>query len=239
MTSVKKHIVVETSQQRAFRVFTDGISRWWPREHHVGASPLERMIVEPHAGGRWYSICQDGSEVEVGKVLAWHPPDRLVLAWQLTAQWQYDPSFSTEVEVGFIAEGPRRTRVELEHRQLERFGGDAETMQTTFDSDDAWAGSLAAFARTTTLAKFVAIYEVSPDGYARAREVLPAHITHLDRFQAQGTLLMAGPLGSPPTRALSVFTTREAAEAFVRSDPFVVHGVAASWTVLEWHEGLA
>ncbi|HEX3477537.1 MAG TPA: hypothetical protein VHT91_21090 [Kofleriaceae bacterium] len=58
MTSVKKQIVVETSQQRAFRTFTDGIDRWWPREHHIGASPLERVIVEPRAGGRWYSICR-------------------------------------------------------------------------------------------------------------------------------------------------------------------------------------
>jgi uncharacterized protein YciI/uncharacterized protein YndB with AHSA1/START domain len=239
VTSVKKHIVVETSQQRAFRVFTDGISRWWPREHHVGASPLERMIVEPHAGGRWYSICQDGSEVEVGKVLAWHPPDRLVLAWQLTAQWQYDPSFSTEVEVGFIAEGPRRTRVELEHRQLERYGADAQTMQKTFESDDAWAASLAAFGRVAMEPKHMMFYESTPEGLAKVREHIAAHIARLDLFHSRGTLLMAGPLLDASGRAFGVFTSRAAAEEFIAGDPFIVHGVVSRWTIVEWKEVLA
>jgi len=110
VTSIKKQIMVETSQQRAFRTFTDGIDRWWPRDHHIGQSPLERMIVEPRTGGRWYSICKDGAEIDVGKVVAWEPPHRLVLTWQITAQWQYDPAFSTEVEVGFFAEGLDVTR---------------------------------------------------------------------------------------------------------------------------------
>ncbi|HEU4735039.1 MAG TPA: YciI family protein, partial [Kofleriaceae bacterium] len=227
MISVKKHIVVETSQQRAFRTFTDGINRWWPREHHNGSSPLERMVVEPRAGGRWYSICKDGSEVEVGKVVAWEPPGRLVLAWQLTAAWTYDPSFSTEVAVSFIAEGARRTRVELEHRQLERYGADSETMRKALESDDAWAASLAAFGRAALAPKYLMIYETTPDGLARAREHLPAHRDRLDAFHARGTLLMAGPVSDGSGRAFGVFTTREAADEFVKGDPFVVHGVVA------------
>src|SRR4029079_11888632 len=136
--SVKKHIVVETSQQRAFRTFTDGIDRWWPREHHIGTSPLERMVVEPRTGGRWYSICKDGTEIGVGRVVAREPPDRLVLTWQITAQWQYDPDFVTEIEVRFTAESPRRTRVELEHKHLERYGADSETLKKAFEGDEAW-----------------------------------------------------------------------------------------------------
>ncbi|HEX3763478.1 MAG TPA: SRPBCC domain-containing protein [Kofleriaceae bacterium] len=238
MTSVKKQIVVETSQQRAFRTFTDGIDRWWPREHHIGQSPLERMIVEPRVGGRWYSICKDGSEVDVGKVVAWEPPQRLVLTWQITAQWQYDPAFSTEIEVSFIAENPRRTRVELEHRQLERYAADAEAMKKTFEHDDAWAASLHAFAGASTRNKFLMIYETTPEGLTKAREHLPAHRDRLDQFQARGTLLMAGPAMDGTGRAFGVFTTREAAEEFIAGDPFIVHQVVARSTVVEWSEVL-
>jgi len=236
--SVKKQIVVETSQHRAFRTFTDGIDRWWPREHHIGASPLERMIVEPRAGGRWYTLCKDGSEVDVGRVVTWAPPDRLVLTWQITAQWQFDPDFSTEIEVNFLAEGPRRTRVELEHKQLERYGADSETVRKTFESDDAWLASLTAFARATGEPKYLMTYEAAPDGLAKAREHLPAHRDRLELFNARGSLLMAGPLLDTSGRALGVFTSRAAAEEFIREDPFVVHGVVAKWTVVEWNEVL-
>lgn len=238
MISVKKQIVVETSQQRAFRTFTDGIDRWWPREHHIGQSPLERMVLEPRAGGRWYSISQDGSEVEVGKVVAWEPPSRLVLTWQITAQWQYDPAFSTEVEISFIAEGPRRTRVELEHKQLERYGADSETVKQTFESDDAWLASLKAYAGATTASKYVMFYETTPECLALAPQHLAAHRDRLDLFCRRGTLLMAGPLADGTGRALGVFTTQKAAEDFIAGDPFVVHGVVARWTVVEWKDVL-
>lgn len=238
MISVKKQIVVETSQQRAFRTFTDGIDRWWPREHHIGASPLERMIVEPRAGGRWYSVCKDGSEVDIGKVVAWEPPARLVLTWQITAHWQYDPAFSTEVEVGFFAEGPRRTRVELEHKQLERYGAQAETVRKTFESDEAWLASLQAFGRATGQPKYVMFYDSTPEGLARAREHFAAHRDRLDLFCGRGTLVMAGPLLDSTGRALGVFTSREAAEEFIAGDPFVIHGVVSSWTVVPWNDVL-
>jgi uncharacterized protein YciI/uncharacterized protein YndB with AHSA1/START domain len=236
--SVKKQIVVETSQQRAFRTFTDGIDRWWPREHHIGASPLERMVVEPRAGGRWYSICKDGSEVDVGKVVAWEPPSRLVLTWQITAQWQYDAAFSTEIEVGFFAEGPRRTRVELEHKQLERYGADSEVVRKTFEADDAWLASLRAFADATTKVKYVMFYEPAAEGLARAPAHLPAHRERLDLFQARGALIMAGPLLDGSNRAIGIFTTREACEDFIHGDPFVVHGVVKRWSIAEWNEVL-
>jgi uncharacterized protein YciI len=236
--SVKKQIVVETSQQRAFRTFTDGIDRWWPREHHIGASPLERMVVEPRAGGRWYSICKDGTEIGVGRVVAWEPPERLVLTWQITAAWQYDPEFVTEIEVRFTAEGPRRTRVELEHKNLERYGAESETLKKMFESDEAWVASLRAFGRATGEPKFVMFYESTPEGLAKAREHIAAHRDRLDQFNARGQLLLAGPLSDMSGRALGVFVSRAAAEEFIAGDPFVVHGVVAKWSVVEWNEVL-
>ena len=147
---IRKKIVVEASEEHAFRVFTAGIDLWWPREHHIGKSPLKRTVLEPRKDGRWYSISEDDSECEVGKVLAWDPPRRLVLAWQITAEWQYDPGFVTEVEVSFIVEGPRRTRVEIEHRNLERYGAAAAALRETLDSPGGWGGTLAAFARVAS-----------------------------------------------------------------------------------------
>lgn len=144
---VKKRVMVAASVDRAFRVFTDGIDTWWPREHHIGASPMARFILEPRAGGRWYSVCEDGSECDTGKVLAWDPPRRVLLAWQITAEWKYDPSFVTEVEVTFTPEGPRRTRVDLEHRDLDRFGAGAADMRKGIDSSGGWTLTLETFAR--------------------------------------------------------------------------------------------
>jgi uncharacterized protein YndB with AHSA1/START domain len=144
--SVKKEILVEASQERAFKVFTSGIDRWWPRQHHVGTSPMKRTAIEPHQGGRWYAECQDGSECDTGKVLAWDPPRRVLLAWQLTAQWKFDPDFITEVEVTFTAKGLKQTLVVLEHRNLERFGADAPALQKSIGKPDGWPGILAMFA---------------------------------------------------------------------------------------------
>ena len=145
--SVKKQIIVNVTQERAFAVFTAGIDRWWPREHHIGKSPLERAVLEERAGGRWYALCEDGSECEVGKVLRWEPPRRLVLAWQITADWQYDPAFVTEVEVTFTPEGPQRTRVDLEHRDLERYGDKAGAFRKAIDSAGGWDKIVAEFAK--------------------------------------------------------------------------------------------
>lgn len=144
---VRKQLVVEAPPERAFRVFTAGIDRWWPREHHIGASPLARAVLEPHVGGRWYSVCEDGSECEVGKVLIWEPPARLVLAWQITADWRYDAGFVTEVEITFTADGPRRTRVALEHRDLERYGARAPELRKSIDSEGGWGQTMANYAR--------------------------------------------------------------------------------------------
>ena len=146
MMTIRKQLTVEAPLDRAFRVFTASMGLWWPKEHHIGKAALKDCVIEPKVNGRWYELGEDGTACEWGKVLTWQPPRKLVLAWQINASWQYDPSFVTEVEVTFTPEGPKRTRVELEHRNLDRFGDAAETMRTSFDS--GWAGILGSFAKT-------------------------------------------------------------------------------------------
>jgi uncharacterized protein YndB with AHSA1/START domain len=149
---VKKQVVVATSPERAFRVFTEGIDAWWPRQHHIGKSPMARAVIEPRPGGRWYAVCEDGSECDTGKVLEWDPPRRVLLAWQLTADWQYDASFVTEVEVTFTPEGPSHTRVELEHRNLERFGAAAADLRKGIDAPQGWGLILEPFKKAAEAA---------------------------------------------------------------------------------------
>ena len=143
---VRKEVLVAKTPEREFRVFTDVIDRWCPREHHIGSSPLAREVLEPGVGGRWYGVSQDGTECEVGKVLRWEPPARLVLAWQIGADWKHDDALLTEVEVRFVALGPALTRVELEHRLLDRYGAAAEGLRGAFDSEGGWTGILRSFA---------------------------------------------------------------------------------------------
>lgn len=114
----------------------------------TSVNPHSREIfLEQRAGGRWFSLCEDGSECEVGKVLSWEPPGRLLLAWQINAAWQYDPEFVTEVEVTFTAIGVDRTEVVLEHRDLERFGEKAEELRRMIGSASGWGKIMDEFAK--------------------------------------------------------------------------------------------
>jgi uncharacterized protein YndB with AHSA1/START domain len=142
---VRKSIFVNAPQDRAFNVFTNGIGRWWPKTHKIGQADVDRPIIEARAGGRWYELDVDGSECEIGKVSVWDPPARLVLIWQLTPEFKYDPDLVTEVEVLFTPEGAG-TRVELEHRDLERMGEKADAMRETVSGPGGWAALLELFA---------------------------------------------------------------------------------------------
>ena len=143
---VRKEITVEASQARAFDVFTREHGAWWPlATHHIGSAAAETAIIEPHAGGRWFERAADGSECDWGRVLVWDPPGRLVLAWEISADWKHDESIDTEVEVRFVSLGPARTRVELEHRRLDRYGAAAEQMRGIFDSENGWTNILRLF----------------------------------------------------------------------------------------------
>jgi uncharacterized protein YndB with AHSA1/START domain len=121
---IKKEIEVKAPPARAFAVFTERMFDWWPKEHTIAPGPRENVIIEGHVGGRWFERAVDGSETDWGKVLAWEPPRRLLLSWQINAQWKCDPDFVTEVELLFRPHGTG-TIVSLEHRDLERFGTDA------------------------------------------------------------------------------------------------------------------
>jgi uncharacterized protein YndB with AHSA1/START domain len=138
---VKRSIFVHAPQAHAFEVFTDGIGLWWPKTHAIGDAELDKPVIEPREGGRWYQRGVDGSECDIGKVLAWNPPSRLLLAWQLDPDWNFNADLVTEVEVTFMPEG-NGTRVDLEHRYLERMGDRAEEMAEKVGSPGGWTAVL-------------------------------------------------------------------------------------------------
>jgi uncharacterized protein YndB with AHSA1/START domain len=143
--SVKKVITVKAPVEIAWRVFTANMGTWWPLAHYkIGKAAAVDAIVEPKVGGRWYEKGDDGSTCQWGSVLAWQPPTRLVLSWDITADWQYDPELKTEVEVRFVGDGAV-TRVELEHRRLDRYGARRDEMRQIFDSTGDWAKLLGGF----------------------------------------------------------------------------------------------
>lgn len=146
--SVKASIVVEAPIGRAFTLFTEEMGSWWPPEHHILQAELAEMVFEPRAGGHVYDRGTDGSECRWARVLAYEPPTRLVFSWDINMQWQIesDPDRTSEVEVLFIADGPERTRVELEHRNLEHHGEGWERMRDAVGSPDGWPVGLRRFA---------------------------------------------------------------------------------------------
>jgi uncharacterized protein YndB with AHSA1/START domain len=118
--------------------------RWWLPDHTLLASARRAIIMEPHQGGRWFERGIDGTECDWGRVLSWEPPARVLLAWQIDGQWRFDPEFVTEIEIRFVADGTGGTRVELEHRNIERFREHAEAARASLDS--GWGKGLDAFA---------------------------------------------------------------------------------------------
>jgi uncharacterized protein YndB with AHSA1/START domain len=139
-TAVSTSITVEAPVDRAFSVFTEDMASWWPPEHHIIGVPLASMVFEPKAGGDVYDVGEDGSRCRWARVLTYEPPTRVVISWDISLQWQVeiDPSRTSEVEVRFVPEGDRRTRVELEHRHLERHGDGWEGMRDAVGSDGGW-----------------------------------------------------------------------------------------------------
>lgn len=137
---VRKSVTVKASADRAFKVFTEGFDTWWPRTHHIGKSPMKKAIVEGRVGGRCYSEQTDGTDCDWGQVLAWEPPSRLVIAWQINHKWGYEPILanSSEVEVRFTPLADGSTRVDLEHRYFERHGEGWENIRMSVDSPGGW-----------------------------------------------------------------------------------------------------
>jgi len=149
-TSVHKSITVEAPIERAFTVFTDDIGSWWPPDHHILEAPLAAMVFEPRAGGGGYIYDRgtDGSECRWARVLAYEPPTRVVFSWDINLQWQIetDPERTSEIEIRFTAEDANRTRVDLEHRNLDRHGDGWESMRAAVGHPNGWGSGLERFA---------------------------------------------------------------------------------------------
>ena len=146
---VRKTVTVKAIAAHAFRVFTDGFDSWWPRTHHIGSSPMTRGIIEGFAGGRCYSEQADGSECDWGRVLAWDPPHRLLIAWQISNDWKYEPDLAkaSEVDIQFTPNADGTTRVDVEHRYFTRHGTGWMTHRNMVDTPDGgWYGLLVIFA---------------------------------------------------------------------------------------------
>ena len=146
--TIRRSIVVEAPIERAFRVFTEDFGRFKPREHNMLRVAIEKTVFEPRVGGRIYDRGVDGSECSWARVLVYEAPRRVVFSWDISPQWQVETDLekTSEVEVRFVAETPRRTRVELEHRHLERHGTGWEGVRAGVASEDGWSRYLRAYA---------------------------------------------------------------------------------------------
>jgi uncharacterized protein YndB with AHSA1/START domain len=147
-TVVRREVTVDVSKQRAFDAFTGQFGAFKPKEHNLLASPIAETTFEPRVGGHIVDRAEDGSECRWARVLAYDPPDRVVFSWDISPRWQLesDEANCSEVEVRFIAEGPERTRVELEHRNLDRHGPGWEGVRDGIADEGGWPTYLARFA---------------------------------------------------------------------------------------------
>jgi uncharacterized protein YndB with AHSA1/START domain len=139
-SSVRAQIVVEAPIERAFRVFTEDFGSFKPPEHNLLGAEIAETVFEPRVGGHLYDRGVDGSECRWARVLAYEPPNRVVISWDISPQWEIeaDPEKTSEVEVRFISEAPERTRVELEHRNLEHHGEGWEGVRGAVGSEGGW-----------------------------------------------------------------------------------------------------
>ena len=145
---VRQSITVRAGVERAFRVFTAEFDSWWPRSHHIGTSPMTKSIIEGRVGGRCYSEQENGEECPWGSVLAWGPPHRFVIAWQISPEWKFEPDLakSSEVEVTFTSVGEKQTRVDLVHSHFSRHGKGGDTIREGVGAPGGWGTLLEMFA---------------------------------------------------------------------------------------------
>lgn len=134
--AIVKTLEVKAPVERAFEVFASRMGEWWHKQHSIAHGTTQKdVIIEPRTGGRWYEVGMDGSEHPWGHVVAYEPPRRLLLAWQLNREFVFDPELVTEVEVRFEPTDSG-TMVHFEHRHLERMGeGAAEELEAM---DGGW-----------------------------------------------------------------------------------------------------
>jgi uncharacterized protein YndB with AHSA1/START domain len=151
-TTVQAEIVVDAPLERAFSVFTERFGSFKPPEHNMLKEEIAETVFEPRVGGHLYDRGVDGSECRWARVLAYEPPRRVLLSWDISPQWQpeTDPKKTSEWEVRFIAETPQRTRVEVEHRNLERHGAGWQAVRDGVAAPDGWPLYLQRFAEVVT-----------------------------------------------------------------------------------------
>jgi uncharacterized protein YndB with AHSA1/START domain len=139
-TVVRRQIVVDAPLERAFAAFVERFGDFKPPEHNMLGSPIAETCFEPRVGGHIFDRGEDGTECRWARVLAYEPPDRVVFSWDISPYWQVEPdqSKASEVEVRFVTESPGRTRVELEHRNLERHGDGWEGVRDGVAHDEGW-----------------------------------------------------------------------------------------------------
>jgi uncharacterized protein YndB with AHSA1/START domain len=145
--AVQRTLLVGVPIEFAFRTLADRMGAWWPATHHIAKTRFLEVVVEPRMGGRWFERDTSGAECDWGKVLVYEPPKKLVLGWHLQPDFQYnpDPALASEVVFEFIAEGPEATRVEFQHRLLERHGAGWEKLRASVES--GWNQVLAPYER--------------------------------------------------------------------------------------------
>jgi uncharacterized protein YndB with AHSA1/START domain len=146
--TVSKSIVVDAPIDRAFAVFTERFGDFKPPEHNLLGAPITETVFEPRVGGNIVDRAADGSECRWARILAYEPPDRVVFSWDISPQWRVetDPELTSEVEVRFVTEAPLRTRVELEHRRIDRHGPGWEAVIDGVDGEQGWPLYLARYA---------------------------------------------------------------------------------------------
>jgi uncharacterized protein YndB with AHSA1/START domain len=139
-TTVRRQILVNAPISEAFTVFTERFGDFKPREHNLLQAPIAETVFEPRVGGNIYDRAIDGTECRWARILAFEPPDRVVFSWDISPRWQLEtnPNLTSEVEVRFFAETPERTRVELEHRNIDRHGAGWESVRDGVDNEAGW-----------------------------------------------------------------------------------------------------
>jgi uncharacterized protein YndB with AHSA1/START domain len=145
---LRQQVLVDAPIALAFAAFTERFGDFKPAEHNLLGAPIAETVFEPRVGGHIVDRAVDGSECRWARVLAFDPPDRVVFSWDISPRWQVetDPELTSEVEVRFIAEGPDRTRVELEHRHLDRHGTGWESVRDGVDGAEGWPLYLSRYA---------------------------------------------------------------------------------------------
>jgi uncharacterized protein YndB with AHSA1/START domain len=151
-TTVWHSVIVDAPVEKAFQVFTQDFGRFKPPEHNLLGVEIAETVFDERVGGYLFDRGVDGSECRWARVLAYEPPDRVVISWDISPSWQLESNSdrTSEIEVRFVADGPGRTRVELEHRHLDRHGDGWESVREGVDGDQGWPLYLQRFAALLT-----------------------------------------------------------------------------------------